>query len=290
MSTQTKHYFLSPIGNPPEGPIRLGNIISTPALADDPLNEEHMSLSSVPMDIVEHNEPNYTFEMSTTKSGNVGIWASFLQLLGVGGDITVDWSRDTNQAWACDNLKTISFKPKLAYINKCLEDEGVQNYMRANKPWLGTSKLYMITGIKIAYGASSTINYARSRGLNLRFGVDLTSQGVPLSIGPECGRDQAITIQQSQHGSEPFVFAFRLRRIKISSKGDVRHESYDKGAMLGIKQGLGSDDTGPELQVVVNGLEDDDADGSEFQLESKDTFDPAWPDHEVCKCSAAEDD
>ncbi|KAM0543607.1 hypothetical protein ACHAPJ_012194 [Fusarium lateritium] len=289
MATQKKHYFLSPTRSTPEGPIRLGSIISTPALADDPINEEYISLSSVPMDIIEHNEPNYRFEMCTSTSGSVGIWASFLQVLGIGGDVTADWSRENSQAWDCENLKTISFRPKLSYITQCLEDEGVQSYMRVNKPWLGTSKLYMITGIKVAYGASSTIRYARGKGFNLRFGVDLASQGVPLSVGPEYGRNNAISVQQSQDGAEPFVFAFRLRRIKISKKGNLRHESYDKGAMLCINESQASSDPSTELQVIVEGLEDD-VDGSEFQLESKNVFDEGSPGDEVCRCSATEDD
>ncbi|KAM0437652.1 hypothetical protein ACHAPT_002016 [Fusarium lateritium] len=289
MAARPKHYFLAPTGNPPEGPIRLGNIISVPQLADDPINEDHFPLSSVPMDVIEYNEPNYKFDISLNKGGHVGIWASFLQMLGLGGEVTVEGLDENSEEWTCENLQTISFTPKLAYITKCLEDEGVQNYMRANKPWFSSSKLYMIMGIKVAYGAASTVRYARTRGLNLRFGVDLGDLGVPLSFGPDAGRNNTISVQQSQDGAEPFVFAFRLRRIKITRKGNFHHEQYDKGTVLSIKEDE-NDESGAELQVVVEGLADDDADGSEFQLDSRDAVDEGSTVDAHCRVAVSEED
>ncbi|KAF4989033.1 hypothetical protein FGRMN_9405 [Fusarium graminum] len=282
MATREKSYFLAPIGTPPEGPIKLGNIVSAPAFADDPINEEHLPLSSEP---VEHNQFNFNFGMDVSNDGFIGIWASFLQMLGVGGDLTFEWSRETSEKWACENLKTLSFTPKLSYITQSLRDEGVQHYMRVNKPWLGASKLYMVTGIKIAYGATSTVAYARKNGLNLRFGTDFSSQGVPLSVGPKGGSSRAISVQQSQEGAEPFVFAFRLRRIKISRKGDVNHGAYNKGTLLSVGEDGRHDGRhdGSDIEVVIEGLEDRDADGLEFQLDSQDAFDGSH-DNAHCKC------
>ncbi|KAF7556187.1 hypothetical protein G7Z17_g1664 [Cylindrodendrum hubeiense] len=288
MSSRVKHYFLAPIGNPAEGPIRLGNIVSAPRLADDPLNEDHVPLSSVSMDVVDHTEHSYDFGININNGSRVGVWASFLQTLGLGGDVTVEGSNENSEQWACESMRTISFTPKLDYITKCLEDEGVQNYMRVNKPWFGTSRLYMVTGIKVAYGASSTVRYAQSRGFHLRFGVDLTGLGIPLTIGPEFGRTNTLSVRQSQEGAEPFVFAFRLRRIKITGKGNIHHEQYDKGTVLGIKEDE-VDESDVKFEVIVEGVEDDDADGSEFQLDSNDAVDEASPVGIECTCAASED-
>ncbi|WZH47036.1 hypothetical protein QYS62_008174 [Fusarium acuminatum] len=286
MSMREKNYFLAPIGNPPEGPIRLGNIVSGPAFADDPINEEHLPLGSVAMEVSKHNQTNFAFDMSMSKDGFVGVWASFLQVLGIGGDVTFEWSREHSEKWACDNLKTVSCSPKLSYITQCLNDEGVKHYMRVKKPWLGASKLYMVTGIKVAYGAASTVAYARKSGLNLRFGTDFSSQGVPLSLGPKMGGGNIISVQQSQEGAEPFVFAFRLRRIKISRKGDVRHESYTRGTVLSIKEDNARSES--DIEIVVDGIEDHDAEGSEFQLDSKDALEEESSDGARCKCVVVE--
>ncbi|RGP70043.1 hypothetical protein FSPOR_4335 [Fusarium sporotrichioides] len=283
MSARQTSYFLAPVGNPPEGPIRLGNIISNPVFADDAINEEYRPPTT---ELIEHNQPSFTFEMSVKNDRSFGVWASFLQTLGIGGDATVDWSKERSEQWACGNLKTVSFSPKLSYISECLKDEGVQHYMRVNKPWLGSSKLYMITGIKVAYGAASTIKHAKQRGLNLRFGTDFSSQGVPISLGPQVGGSNTISTKQSQSGAEPFVFAFRLRRIKISRKGEVNHERYTKGTLLGIKK----DRNGQDVEVVVEGVEDFDADGEEFRLSSNDAFDEDSAGDEWCKAVVVEED
>ncbi|KAF5239822.1 hypothetical protein FAUST_4707 [Fusarium austroamericanum] len=287
MSSRQTNYFLAPVGNPPEGPIRLGNIISNPAFADDAINEVYYPPTT---ELIEHNQPKFTFDMSVKKDRSFGVWVSFLQTLGIGGDAIVDWSKESSEQWACENLKTVSFSPKLSYINECLEDEGVQHYMRVNKPWVGPSKLYMITGIKIAYGAASTIEYARQRDLNLKFGTDFSSLGVPISLGPEVGSSDTLSTRESQSGAEPFVFAFRLRKIKISRKGEVNHERYTKGTLLGGKKnGEKQDvDADAEAEVVVEGVEDFDADGEEFGLSSKDTFDDDSAGNAWCKAVIVE--
>ncbi|SCO50254.1 uncharacterized protein FFMR_10209 [Fusarium fujikuroi] len=284
MGTRQTSYFLAPNSSPSEGSIRLGNILSTPALADDPINEGHFP-PQVSMDVIEHNQNNFTFGMSAKNGRSFGVWASFLQTLGIGGDAIVDWSKEHTEQWACENLKTLSFNPTISYVSQCLKDEGVQKFMRANRPWFATNKLYMITGIKIAYGAASTIEHAKQRGLNLKFGTDFTSQGVPISLGPQIGGSNTISTKQSQSGGDPFVFAFRLRRIKISRKGEVSHERYSKGAVLGIRE-EGNDQ---DVEIVVEGVEDFDAGGEEFQLNSRDVFDEASSD-EPCKAVIAEED
>lgn len=289
--SRPKHYFLAAIGNPPEGPIRLGNIISLPRLADDPINEESVPLSAVPgMKVVEHNEPNYTLDIDKSATSHAGVWASFLQtIVGVGGDVSAEAGRETGEQWRCTNLQTLSFTPKLDYIVRCLEDEGVRHYMRLNKPWLpgASSRLFMITGVKIAYGAASTVRCARQKGLSLSFGVDLTALGVPLQFGPEAGRKTNVSVTQSQEGAEPFVFAFRLRRIKVSKAG-VEHRQYDKGAMLGIRE---AEESGLDeaADVFVEGVDDDDVNGSQFGLSDQDVADDGTSDKATCTVAAVEE-
>ncbi|KAI1061473.1 hypothetical protein LB506_011913 [Fusarium annulatum] len=144
----------------------------------------------------------------------------------------------------------------------------------------------MITGIKIAYGAASTIEHAKQRGLHLKFGTDFSSQGVPISLGPQIGGSNTISTKQSQSGGDPFVFAFRLRRIKISRKGEVNHERYTKGTVLSIKEEVREQD----IEIVVEGVEDFDADGEEFQFNSKDAFDEGLASDVPCKAVIVQED
>lgn len=258
MGPRPKHYFLAPIGNPLNGQIKLGNIIALPRLADDPINENHVSLSSVPMEITEHNEYDYTFNVNAKSGGRIGIWASFLQ--------------------------TISLKAE-ATITKCLEDDGVRNFLRINKPSFGASNLYMITGIKVAYGASSVVQYAKKKGIALRLGSGFTGN----HVGPEFSRNDEIGVSQSQGGANPFVFAFRLRRIKLSVSGEISHEQYSKGTMLRTRDDE-DDESNAQIPIFAQDIEsDEDVDGSEFQLESRDALDESSPGDELCKCVISED-
>ncbi|KAF5657242.1 hypothetical protein FCIRC_13335 [Fusarium circinatum] len=286
MATRQTSYFLAPISNPPEGLIRLGNIISAPASADDPINLINYPPGEWSLKVIEHNQTNFTFHMAVKSDQSFGIWATFLQTLGIGGDVIADWSEEHNEQWTCENLKTVSFSPTISYVSQCLNDEGVQSFMRVNKPWFTTNKLYMVTGIKVAYGATSTIEHAKQRGLNLKFGTDFSSQGVPISLGPQIGGKNTRSTKQSQSGGDPFVFAFRLRRIKISRKGDVTHERFTKGTVLGIKE----DGNGQDAEIVVEGVENFDADGEDFQLNSKDAFDEGSSSDVPCKAVIVEGD
>ncbi|KAL7911732.1 hypothetical protein GGI35DRAFT_297162 [Trichoderma velutinum] len=285
MMPRPKHYFLAPIGNPVNGQIKLGNIIALPRLADDPINENHVLLSSIPMEIIEHNEYDYTFNVNMKRGGRIGIWASFLQTIGLRGEATIGDSRQHSEQWAFEKLQTISFAPKLAYITKCIEDDGVQNFLQINKSHFGTSKLYMITGIKVAYGASSVMQYAKKKGIALRVGAGLTEN----HVGPEISKNSDVGVSQSQGGADPFVFAFRLRRIKLSLSGEISHEQYDKGAMLGIKEDQ-DDESSAKVLISVKDIEsDEDVQGSEFQLESSDALDESSPGDGFCKCVVSED-
>ncbi|KAK2469186.1 hypothetical protein H9L39_19167 [Fusarium oxysporum f. sp. albedinis] len=118
-------YFLAPVGNPPEGPIRLGNIISAPAFADDPINERCIAPGEAAIEVIELKQENFRFDMNVKNERIVGIWTSFLQTLGIGGDATVDWSKEHSEQWAFKNLKTVSFSPTIAYVSQCLKDKGV---------------------------------------------------------------------------------------------------------------------------------------------------------------------
>ncbi|KAL6818314.1 hypothetical protein GGI42DRAFT_309765 [Trichoderma sp. SZMC 28013] len=285
MGPRPKHYFLAPVGNPLNGQIKLGNIIALPGLADDPINETHVSLSSIPMEITELNEYDYTFNVNTKSGGRIGIWASFLQTIGLRAEATLEDSRQHSEQWAFKKLQTISFAPKLAYITKCLEDDGVRNFLQINKPYFGASNLYMITGIKVAYGASSVVQYAKKRGIALRLGSGFTGN----HVGPEFSRNGEIGVSQSQSGADPFVFAFRLRRIKLLLSGEISHEQYDKGAMLGIKEDE-DDESSAQIPIFAEDIEsDEDVHGSEFQLESRDALDESSPEDGLCHCVISED-
>jgi hypothetical protein len=169
-----------------------------------------------------------------TKTYSIGIWAFFLmQILGVGGDINTQNSRGTTETWNCDTIRTLFFEPTTEYIKKSLETTSVKEYIRDNRNWLYNTKLYMITGIKVAYGAKGTVTYARNKSIHLHLGVDATPVGAPVQAGPDIGVEKGRSMTQNIGDKEPFVLAFRMQRTKVSAKGEIGHRR-EEGRMPGL--------------------------------------------------------
>jgi hypothetical protein len=157
---------------PVNGSIELGNIITLPRNADQPLNSPPIPIDRAVMEVFEHEAENYSVTVNKITSGTIGIWASFLiQILGIGGDA----GNASKEEWKCDTLKTSWFTPTLEYIAKSLENSAVKEFLLDNRDWLKWSKVYMIMGIKVAYGASGVITYSKKKGINLHLGVDATN-------------------------------------------------------------------------------------------------------------------
>ena len=144
--------------------------------------------------------------------------------------------------------------------------------------------VYIITGIKIAYGASAVITHSKNNNINLHLGVDATNLGVPVSGGPHFGIRRESGLRESIGNASPFVLAFRLRQIKVTAKGDIEDKPLTHGALLSI--GSRTDDGVKPEELIVDGLEEDDADADEFDIESNwDVMDDSAAPGELSACA-----
>jgi hypothetical protein len=260
-----KFYFLaSTTDSPVNGPIFLGGILTHPKDADMLLNAIPLPIDSTLMPIytVEADAQSFTFEKNCSLTSS--IWASFLtMILGIGGDLESNISNQDSEKWTIKKLKTISFNPTPEYIKQSLESSAVKRFITEDANWLKSSQVYMITGLKLAYGASSVITYAKSKGFNLSLGLDATSLGVPVEGGPKFGTTHDVRVEQSVGERTPFVLAYRIRKIIASSSGEFKDKAVD-GGMLGIPK-EDNECEGPKF--IVQGLEEDDTDAEEFEIE-----------------------
>ncbi|KAF2824034.1 hypothetical protein CC86DRAFT_409046 [Ophiobolus disseminans] len=88
--------------------------------------------------------------------------------------------------------------------------------------------------------------------------------GIPISVGPEGKwKRKSATTENSSRAAE-FVFAYRVRGIKVRRKGGVKaHRQYDKGALFNNElKRIHEEETEVDL-LELNG----DVDGDEFDLE-----------------------
>lgn len=203
-----KTYFIAPTYSAaPNGPIRLGNIISNPATPDEAINKSPVNLPSN-VALYCSTVKNWKWENFESSSQRAGVFLSFLQILGLGVEAGTEHGRANVTAYSCDELETQYFQPTDEYIAACTQLPEIQRYI------VNRQKLYVITGIKIAKGANVVSKALRSRGINLSTTVDLSVLGgTPVQIGPGGSVSQSSEESTSFDVENDFVLAYRLREI-----------------------------------------------------------------------------
>lgn len=247
--------------------ISLGSIIESPWTPEEALNDE--SPPAIPPKLLRSREEmswSWTREFERSRGG--GLFANFLQFLGVGGEMNGTVDRTHTEVYAADRMLTEEFFPDKRYLEQCLQDEGVRDILVGPGK---KSKVYMITGLKIAYGATKAMEMMKKRGMHAQISVDVPTVGA-LSLGPKVDVSSSATEKLGAAKSD-FVFGFKLRRLRYK-KGVVTDESFDQGALYGLGQADEGDQEAEILDVEDFEIESvEDSPVEEFRTESKDVKD-----------------
>ncbi|KAF5554821.1 major facilitator superfamily transporter [Fusarium mexicanum] len=194
----------------PDKAIRLGHIWKHPM---DP-----GSFCGPPLPIPEDMETNHTFKSpwyigkGRENSGSLGIWANFLQAVGVTAESNFDWSNANDVSHTCERLDTYSIEPTDDYVKESVKAVAVEAVKRRQR-------LFMVTGVKIARGAVGSISSSRRVGGGARVGFGGESLGVPFDGGPQFSISRDIYDEETYGESSDFVFAYRVRRIVYPKGG-----------------------------------------------------------------------
>ncbi|KAF4541807.1 uncharacterized protein LTHEOB_8388 [Lasiodiplodia theobromae] len=262
-----KTYFLPPKPDiAPNTSIKLGSIILSPHLAEEPLSPNPPPIPPH-LHQPDHIETDWSWTTSQHRSHNAGIWTSFLQLfLGAGIDVSGEAARSASDAWSAARLTTQRFVPDLAYVRQAVAADEVQEYLGSEGSFRA-KKIYMVTGVKIASGAGVESGVEREMGVNFSPGVDGSGVGVPLALGMAVGGSRGFSDVRSSRSVTDFVFAYRLRQIRYKVKGGeefVTHREFSEGAFYGEEmQDILSGP--PTIEFEAEDLEDQDASGEDFE-------------------------
>ena len=260
----TKFYFLAPTrDSPPDGPIVLGSLIASPNNPEDAINGTAPPAFLDPKAPYEAYQTNWSSEREKYFSGSGGIWASFLQFAGLGGDLSITASKSDKDIFQFQKLVTKYFVPNTKYVREAVKDPDVDDFLRKTKY---RDSLYMITGVKIAIGATVTKEKMRERGVYAQFGVDLTAtMGMPIQFGPKGDFKKGQSEKESSSEMSDFIFAFRLRKIRFK-KGEIVHEDYTKHALYSNTEPANEGDE--EQEMVVDGLAEEAETAAEVGIDS----------------------
>jgi hypothetical protein len=115
--------------------------------------------------------------------------------------------------WNFKNLETVYFEPDSSYVEHCLQDTSVKEALQKSR----TSAVYIITGLKIARGASYSTRISRVQEGSAQLALDATAfAGAPFSAGPEIGIKTSTTKKETCGSCSDFVWAVRVRKVKLS--------------------------------------------------------------------------
>lgn len=230
-----KTYFLAPARHStPLGVIALGNIIEDPRSPEialnDPTSDAVKQLAAKASSIDETNTISYMAEGSNAKAS---VMAKILEGFGnIGGGAGLTRTSDMSSIYKIDKMTTLSINPTLQEVKTIFNESSIQGGLRSK--WF-KSCVYMITSIRVVYGAEAFASTIRAAGGFLHFAADLTPSGVPVNIGAALEAAKSSGQIMSSHVSDktPFVLAYRLREVTYKAMrvidqqvidGDILHE------------------------------------------------------------------
>ncbi|KAG6359196.1 hypothetical protein INS49_012716 [Diaporthe citri] len=203
----------------------LGRLIKDPYEPESKLR----AFPIAPSTIYEGKKTDWQTTLDEIRSAKIGLWAQCMQYLEGGVSFSIIKSKLENHKF--DTLETTYFLPDDEYFDRVLSDLDVQAYFEVT----GRRKpVYLITGLKIARGASASTETSTEKSTQAELKFDGTSSAIPINMGDEIDHDLKTTRGVSYSGSTDYIFAYRLTRIKPSRWGDgSKNKAFVKGAAFG---------------------------------------------------------
>lgn len=278
-------YFLAPARHStPLGAIALGNIIKDPREPEIALNDTNSeAVKKLAAKAVAVDETNAFHYMTEGSNVRANVMARALESFGAGAG--VHRSSDVTSLYKIDKMKTYSVSPSFGEVKEIFNEPAVQEGLRNS---FFEANVFMITSIRVVYGAEVFASTIREAGGYLFMRADLTPTGAPVDLeaAAEAGKKRGEILTTHVSDQTPFVLAYRLREISFRRKqvkaqrdaeGDVldaheeevavlpkedmsdyvadmtefAEEDLDVPERLGIPTAVGEDVDGSEVQIAV---------------------------------------
>ncbi|EQB57005.1 hypothetical protein CGLO_02932 [Colletotrichum gloeosporioides Cg-14] len=231
MASVHRSYFLSPSWDLQPNEVVLGSVIGNLKLPQKSISQ--MSFDDTVQSEVRIQTTTEASGLAKASNGwSGGIFSSFIQLVAVGGELSYSTASNVEIEYFCDTVVTSRLSLSAEYVKKVAGDEAVDTYLKFGGL---NSKLFIITGVKVATGVTITTTEEKAQDGKASVGLDIPQVGV--KFGPQ---GTWSSIQQSKHTitiDGPIVFAFQVEKLKISRRGGITSSPYVKGTMLGNQKG-----------------------------------------------------
>jgi hypothetical protein len=172
-----------------------------------------------PQEVILHTE--------SLRSNSSSIWAHVDFLPGIGGRLGGERSRQQEVLIYAQDVRTEYFSPSPAFMAKALAVDPVKDQLgEFHRP-----VVYMVTGIKVARGASIVTGTKNITGAEVGPEVDLSQFGIPINVGAGLVHKFRNCSMVGIRKEDPFVLAFETRRIKVK-KDSHKQELFTNFALL----------------------------------------------------------
>ena len=246
----------------PNGPLDLGTLI-TDLRQCYPINQGAANRVPIPegQRYVDMKEGvNASLKMSL--SGEGSILAKLLDR-SIGGDASLKGQKKDEDVYRIQKLETVYFYPQPSYIKKCLQLPDVKDY---NEIANYKEPVYLITGLKIAWGA--TISTERSREIEGKAEGGLQAPGglVDVQVKAQAGVSSGSGMVSSFGKPADFVLGIQVQKIFYKRALFVGEPTLTvkrvvKNAILVDNDEPGLEDVDDEVEFTIADLDDDEIEG-----------------------------
>lgn len=215
LKKQPPTYFIAPnfTTRPfPDGPLDLGTLVKNLTYCR-PINQGSSPSNRVPIPEDQRYtdiKKNVRAAVNTSAGGEASVLARVLDR-SIGGEASLRGQRSSDDVYTFRALETVYFYPKPDYVKDCLRLQDVKEYSKMNDY---KAALYLITGLKIARGATISTDRGREYEGSAQAGVQVpTGAPVDVSVMASAGVSRASGVVSSFGEPADFVLAVQAQKI-----------------------------------------------------------------------------
>jgi hypothetical protein len=173
-------------------------------------------------------EEPWTYDDAYKKSTSGGIWADVPILTAICGSLGFECSRSEHITVQAQRVETSWFTPSSAYIATALREPSAREHFLQDPK----ARVFMITGMKIAYDAEIFLGKEKAKEFHGDAGIDLTVVSAPIRVGPKAAVSQSRETHFQTRKAGPFVLAYQLKQIRKKRNGLTEAKGYNRHAFL----------------------------------------------------------
>ncbi|ETS77446.1 hypothetical protein PFICI_11320 [Pestalotiopsis fici W106-1] len=240
-----------------EGPVRLGHFIPGPKKIDNVINTGGVFPFPRDMRILRTEIADFCFSNRTEKglelSGNASVPIASAIGMSIKAEAGVAFTRIMGSEWTVDHMETYIVQPTIHYLEQCRQSSELKAWIDKNKT-LGAWKIYMISGLMVARGATRERHSTAKAQQGAGPGLDVpTSATLEVTTKVKDEREATITGQFKTD----FVWAYRLSEVSTGIfDSDLSVKTVKPRGKLGSVMAPRPDDVDIVSVLAQEGLQD----------------------------------